>query len=1287
MDKKLASMVAIATVLLSLVALVPLPQGRSFLANPIVTTGNEAVLAKIASSLQGLATVGGSQLVKVSIATTNPNEVYGVLGNYENLGRMGNAPAIVGKLISLVLDAPADSLIKVASLSSVAYVMNYALPEPIPPPDEDLPQNVEPNTWYAIETHGARAAWDLGYTGAGVNVAIIDTGIDFAHPDLQGRQAREPFGPYAGWPIAFDSRSMLTYLFSGGMAFPYTDVWYSDTSSTDTTGYVVTGTSKSGVYHIGLHPDDTLAAYWYGEYVAVLVVDEHTPGVYDTVYVDLNDNRDFTDDKPCFKGDELSWWDYTGDGLADVSGGMIYFIADGTLGVPYSEVISSAYGVPNVIPPAGSLVAFMINDVTENGGDHATLCASAVAAQGIITATVPGGATVPVVRGMAKDAKIIAVGNFYQGGNAYDDYYFVAEGYDGIPGTGDEANLVSMSFGTSGIVNDGWDYEARFIDYVSTFYNPYVTFLSSTGNGGHGYGTITSPSSASSVISVGASTEYWGFESIAGTDQITSGDVQPWSNRGPSAVGLAKPDVVAIGAWGSGDIPLNEWGDGATAWAIWGGTSMSCPAAAGVTALMVQAYKGTHGALPNAVQAKEIMMSSATNLNYDPLVQGAGQVNGLRAVQMASKSGGIIVSPSAWTAGDFDGKEYPAFAKILYPGDYDSELLTLTSTAPMKPPKSIFTQVKLSDSILKKVGEYTISFTADRAKESSYSAYRPDYLWDITKYIPAGTNLIKAFAYLPLNKLDPTGTYISTNNNGYRLYIYDWKDLNGNGKYWTDTNGNGVVNIGEMDSLEYNRFTYGYPLATALEARVHDPLSRIHNGLLVGIVHRDRTSLAPIVPITIKIEFYKKVDWDWLTVLPGYAIVPNGYSIKVIALLKVPKNAAPGVYEGTINLNYGSYETVVPVIVNVASSKATFKFGGTPAANTLYDNGRVFGGFDWRWRYEAGDWRFYFANIPKKEVYPGTQLLVDLKWNTLPTDIDAFIYGPQSDVFSSIWPDYYGPYTLGFKGGSVNTLDGGGIFRFQTSTGGAEEVISGQAVPGLNMIALHNVLYNDTSGEPFTGKVGTFTVNPYPVSISTSTNTGTQAMSVVSTLDLIGLTAMAFGLSQPEHLTGQTIYQDNPANPMTSSWTKQYILTNAGLFEVNLHVGANDLDLYILYDKDNDGIPDSNEIIAQSTQSAGIDEYIKITLPQDGKYWIFVHGWAVSPSPSLFDIDINIIQGNMLTVSGLPLGSIPAGTTVNFNLNYNLDGLAAGTWNGLVFVGPTNAPTAVSVPVEITYTP
>jgi len=48
------------------------------------------------------------------------------------------------------------------------------------------------------------------------------------------------------------------------------------------------------------------------------------------------------------------------------------------------------------------------------------------------------------------------VGNIYQGGNSFDEYYFAVEGYDGIPGTGDEAHILSCSFADSSVVHGGW---------------------------------------------------------------------------------------------------------------------------------------------------------------------------------------------------------------------------------------------------------------------------------------------------------------------------------------------------------------------------------------------------------------------------------------------------------------------------------------------------------------------------------------------------------------------------------------------------------------------------------------------------------------------------------------------------------------------------------------------------------------------------------------------------------------------------------------------------------------
>lgn len=1192
---------------------------------------------------------------------------------------------------STILDVPANTIPKLASLPNVRAIMEYIVPE-APHPDDfwrGTPvlsgESPSPEMWQVTLTQGAVEAWGLGFEGRGIKVAVLDTGVDFGHPDLNGTQARveDPASPYFGWPIAFDSRSMRTYL-QTGQAFPSTNIWFSDTSNTDTdsdtdgfldtSGYeIVNITSQSGTYHLGEHPDDRLRIR-YGHYVPVLVVDTQVAGVYDAVYVDLDDDQNFTDEWPAVRGDEVSAHDLGADGLADRSGGLVYFIADGVNSVPYSEFIAQDMGVPNIIPTNGELVAFMINDATEAGGAHGTLCASSVAAQGVVA----GGA----VKGMAPETKIISVGNMYQGGNWYDNYFFAVEGYDGIPDTGDEANILSMSFGSSNVINQGWSYDARLVDEITTYHAPNATFMVAAGNGGYGYGTIVSPGSSPGVVTVGASTSIWTSDP---SNFTTWGDIISWSDRGPSALGQVDPDVLSVGAWGSGDVTLNQAGNANSAWGMWGGTSMATPVTAGIMSLLYESYKDSHGVFPSSSTAREIIMSSADNINYDPLMQGAGISNASRAVRLANEKYGLAVSPPFWTVGDYRGTRYDAFANLAFPGDTHNLTFQVSNADQLNA-----TQVSVSDRahMRTKTIQYTIQ--SDTSLEDGHQAARPDHIIPLidTKSglyeIPLGTDLVKVSAYLDYFDFDPDWDYGIENR--YSLTLFDWWDEDGDGIYWNDTNADGTVQRDELDGYpnysEITRFVDSYQSANRLEARVHDPYDRIHDGLLIGIFHTRTTASLPITNVNVRMDSYDLADCNWLSVSPALLNISPGGTSTFQATASFPMDMGVGMYEAFFILDYDLNETAIPVVVNIATSSSDFAIN--ESSGELYDNGAVFGGYNWAWRYESGDWRYYFVDIPDGSFKQGQQIVANVSWEYVPTDIDVFLMGETPDSFSANHPDRYGPGYLDIRGRSANSWIGGGRFLFNTVTGGAQEIVAADLTPGLWEIVLHNVLSaGRDSTENISVDVGTIELNPNPWDVGLVTDfsllTGDELFLINSTINLPDVDVTAFGVSQPLHFTDQTILQDDPLDASTSSWSYELDIQDGGLLEVSMDSTFSiDIDLYVLRDANSNGIPNWNSEIVASSTSPDDTEAISIKKPTNGKYWIFVHGWAVGGGSSTFDIDIDAIQGRDLTVSNVPTGPLTAYQPENFNGSYSLPP-AVGIYHGIVFAGPSAASEVLSV--------
>ncbi len=1237
--------------------------------------------------------------------------------------------------------------------------------------------DASPTGWYdVLNTHHSTEAWDMGYTGAGVNVMANDSGIDFTNPDLIGTWAmvEDPASPYYGWPMQFDAFSM--YLLARDVILGEANIAsgagaYADTSTIVTGSsadyqpldsdsaytYTLTGTSQSGEYHIGTHPDTSLRPWYFiatgqeqpdddeGQRPAILVVDEATAGVYDTVYVDLDFDNDFSDEKAMTKSDPISgadWWgaydpdtgayDAEPDGYYDISGGLIYWVSDGVNPVPAFDWWWG-YGIAgNGVhdagePGSGNMVLFTILDYARSpGGDHGQLVASAIAAQGVIdgdsmerTLAEPGsldwqtGGVRPdykpasaggMVQAAGRDARLLSAGDFYSFG-AYDAFVLAAVGYDGIPGTGDDVQIINNSWGSSTSHNDGWDQSSRVIDALTRPVNPTMLVIFSVGNGSPGFGTVAGPAPPSG-LSVGASTSQGstGWDDATGADQITYGDVASFSGRGPGSRGDAGVQVVGSGSRASGNVPVNEAMSGWHAWTTWGGTSRSAPVVAGNAALVYQAFLETYGFWPNYEMAKMILMSGATDLHTDPLLQGAGSVNAANSVGIASGQSGFLTFPYEWNPGDYQGNNWPGFTNIVYPGGSYEEWFQISN------PTNSTVHVSISDQWMQKIGTHEFDWTsssidvepitlADAPVDTEYTWDVPHYLWNVTDLVPDDADMVVMRFNYPWAEFDPGNSYQTDEVNSWYLTSYDWKDVDGDGQLWTDGNGDGVIDDGEIDGGEYMRFEYSNQRATTHYITVGDPLNRIHDGLFLGLQHSQARADIPVTNFTIGLDFYKRVDMPWINVTnQGNTSVGPLATNRVKVDLNVPGDAPIGIYEASLLISDGFHDTIVPVVINVASDDLNVTAGQEMYQDfdslSYYNNEWIYGAQSWRWRQESGDWRFFYTDLPESpglfesKMPDGTYYyLADATWDSTLSDVDIHFFSPFLDDFSELEPEYFGPYTLEIASSSNNAYVGNGTYRLDTTSGANREVIATPYVPGLNAIALHNTNFAGTQpAEALELRTGVLGVSTAPMEVTAAAGSAKSfQQSVMSSISLSGMVIQGFGLSKPEIQSGVPIQQDDPNDPSTSSYTQALTLQQAGLLDIQVSGGENDdIDLYLIKDFNADGEFDfATEQVAASTTSTA-QESITIQLPEDGDYLIAVHGWAVPPDGSVFDIGVLAVQGDGISTSGAPDGSISPYRAYDFDVQFDTEGLEPGEYTGLVTLGPPEGPSAVLVFANVT---
>lgn len=248
------------------------------------------------------------------------------------------------------------------------------------------------------------------------------------------------------------------------------------------------------------------------------------------------------------------------------------------------------------------------------------------------------------IRGMAPGASVVGLKVFSQLGITTNTALVQAIEYAVVH---DDVDVINESFGGNPFPDNDND-PVALADQAAV--RAGVTVIAATGDSGYN-GTMGTPSTDAAVISTGATTQLrlyaqvgYGASFFAKGKGWISNNPSAFSSGGFSISGPRTPDVVAPGDLGWAFCSMNSTlfqdcgsiAGNPSPIQIFGGTSESSPLTAGEAALVIQAYRSTHGGGdPSPALVKRIIMSTATDLGAPPSEQGAGLINALAAVNAA----------------------------------------------------------------------------------------------------------------------------------------------------------------------------------------------------------------------------------------------------------------------------------------------------------------------------------------------------------------------------------------------------------------------------------------------------------------------------------------------------------------------------------------------------------------------------------------------------------------------------------------------------------------------------
>ncbi|MBB1508575.1 S8 family serine peptidase [Tessaracoccus sp. MC1756] len=469
-----------------------------------------------------------------------------------------------------------------------------------------------PDINYARTMTGADVAnQELGYTGAGIKVGIIDSGIDYNHPDFGGSgtnaETRDFPGERVKWGWDFVGDAYDANSDDPAINTPVGDRWPDDCGGH---GTHVAGIVGADGEVTGIAPDVDFGSYRVfgcdGSSSSEIIIE-----AMDRAYADGMDVINMS------LGASLQTWpSYPTAQAADrlVDAGVVMVISQGNSGAS-GTFSGGAPSVAHNVISVGSVdnEQYMANYLTSTAGTelaYMTATGSPAPEPGTTFALVnadPVTACVPAeIEAAGADGQALLI---QRGGCTFHEKALNAQnaGYDAVLIYNNASGIINMT-----------------VEGTTPIKIPAISLLQADG-------TVLAAEAAAGATSITFSKDQKRF------DNPTGGSQSDFSSYGLAADLTLKPDVSAPGGSIYSTYPLEEGG-----YATLGGTSMAAPHVAGAAALVLEARPQV-----DPYEVRTLLTTTA-----DPFIWGLLPQYGL-AEPVHRQGGGLVDIPHAITTATF----------------------------------------------------------------------------------------------------------------------------------------------------------------------------------------------------------------------------------------------------------------------------------------------------------------------------------------------------------------------------------------------------------------------------------------------------------------------------------------------------------------------------------------------------------------------------------------------------------------------------------------------------------